>query len=1336
MNAVAVPAEPIPAPPGPFPDPPFARDELLHEVFAATAERFPDRCAVRLIQPNPESPRLNSYTYRELRARAARFAHYLRQRGVRRGDRVLIWLPRSLDQYMAVLGVLEAGAAYVPVDWSLPPERVMYIAEESEAFAIVTEAERCEGFPPNVQAIVPVDAELGDIAAAQPAPLTRAETGATPDDLAYLIYTSGSTGRPKGVMIRHRNICFQIRSEASILGVTEHDRVFAGASLSFDVSVEEMWAAFLNGGELLVGSETLAKAGPDVAQALDEAGVTIWCPVPSLLAVMDHPMPHLRLLNVGGEACPQDLVNRWAGPGRRMLNTYGPTETSVACTWTEMTPGKPVTIGKPLPGFLAWVVDENLQPRRAGEEGELVIAGPAVGAGYLHREELTAEKFVTAPFPGPDGEPVRIYRTGDLVRLDANHDIEFLGRIDTQVKLRGYRIELGEIESVLSEDPAVAQAVVNLYGDPGDEYLAAHLAPRRGTTIDLERIRAELGRRLPAYMHPQVFVVRASLPLLVSGKVDRKALPAPTRAPEPERVLEPPAGADETALLAVWRETFGLPAISVTDDFFLDLDGHSLRAARMVSLARAEPTLASLSIQDLYAAPTIRSLAQRLAERRGEAPPEPLEVEPFHPADPKRRAICVVAQTVALVPIFALNGLQWLLPYLVYIHLSGPTITSRLAALGWAGVIFVVMPPVILLFSVAFKWLVIGRYKPGDYPLWGAYYFRWWLVRRVLDVIPTQYLAGTPGMRIYYRLLGADIGRGAFLNLAQIDAADLVSIGAGAVISEGALLATTAVERGLLRIGRVDIGARAVLGSATVVGRDARVGEGAVLEDLTAVAPGAQIPAHEVWNGSPAVRVGPAAPRKGLAEPGLARRAAVTVGLILAAALLPIAAVLPIAPGLIAMIELDWASSGYSYLALSPALALVYILGMCALTVAAKWLLLGRVKPGVHSVWSGFYIRFWFTRQLNALALELLHPIYATLYVAPWYRAMGARIGRRAEISTATSLVHDLIDIGQESFIADGVMFGGARFEPGAIRLASTRIGRRTFAGNSAVIPAGSDVGDDVLIGVLSKPPPGAAALESGSSWFGCPAIRLPRRQIVAMFNEGSRFKPGKRLYALRLAIEYVRVTLPLTIFVALFSVFLSAVGELDDKPHAVLLIAAFFPALYIGFALAAGLSVIALKWLVIGRYKPTNAPLWSLFVWRSELVTSTYENLAVPLLLEPLRGTPWLNVYLRLMGSRIGKRVFCDTTDITEHDLVSIGDDAALNENAGLQTHLFEDRIMKVSAVDIGARATVGSLAIALYDTTMEAESQLGDLSVLMKGERLPAKSAWEGSPAQPARS
>jgi non-ribosomal peptide synthetase-like protein len=222
---------------------------------------------------------------------------------------------------------------------------------------------------------------------------------------------------------------------------------------------------------------------------------------------------------------------------------------------------------------------------------------------------------------------------------------------------------------------------------------------------------------------------------------------------------------------------------------------------------------------------------------------------------------------------------------------------------------------------------------------------------------------------------------------------------------------------------------------------------------------------------------------------------------------------------------------------------------------------------------------------------------------------------------------------------------------------------------------------------------------------------------------------------ATRLAIEAVRVTLSLALFIAFFSVLLSAVGELDDLRNGGHLILYTFPFLYVGFALACGFSVVLLKWLVMGRYKPTTQPLWSTFVWRTELVTATFENLAVSNLLEPLRGTPWLPAYLRLLGCKIGKRCYMDTTDVTEHDLVKIGDDVALNDFAGLQTHLFEDRVMKVSGVTVGDRATIGSYAIVLYDAEIGEDAQLGDLSVVMKGETLPAGTSWEGSPARLAR-
>ena len=1325
--AVEVPIAPAPAL---RPEEPYARDELLHELFDAKAAQFADRCALRLVGFGAEYDRRTSLTYAELRERSLRLAHQLRTMGIGRGDRVLICLPRGLDQYMAILGILWAGAAYVPVDWGYPKDRIDFIAEDSGAKLILTFHERAAEMA--IETLV-LDDVLGDVAAESAAPLTREETGATPDDIAYIIYTSGTTGRPKGVMIRHSNACHLVRCESAVLALEPTDICYGGFSLAFDMSVETMWTAWFVGAVVLVASDALTKAGPDIAPVLEENGVTIWHVVPSLLTLVEHEMPSLRMLNLGGEACPPDLVARWARPGLTILNTYGPTETTVTATWTEVQPGRRITIGHPLPGYTAWIVDEKLWPVPAGSEGELVLGGPGVGAGYVNRPELTAEKFVMTPFNGPSGAPEPIYRSGDLVRLDAAGEIDFIGRIDTQVKIRGFRVELAEIEAVIAEDPAVAQAVVQLFKDEdGSEFLAAFFVPARGARVDLERIRRTVSERLPNYMRPAAYEQLEAMPTLpASGKVDRKALQRPAARETAEREIVPPATEMEAKLHAVWAEGFAPQPVSVLDNLFEDLGGHSLKAARLVSAARKVPGLEGLSIDDVYAAPTIRGLAARLGDT---GPAERLDETSFHRIAAWKRWLCGAAQTVALVPIFTVAGLQWFFPYLAYSWLAG--YMSRLDALLLSGLSFILIPPAAMFVSIAVKWLVIGRYRAGAYPLWGAYYFRWWFVRRFSDVIATPYIAGTPMIRTYYRMLGAKVGDKAHIGSSIIDAPDLVSIGEDAIVSDYALLATSSVERGWLHLGRADIGDRAHVGAMCVIGRDARMEADAVLDDLSALPAGATIPAGDRWAGSPATPQGRTPAREPRPEVTPLKRSLVTFGLAIAALLLPLFAILPIAPGIVAIIEIDWSTTGYRYLMLEPLLAATYVLLMCVLTVAAKRLLLGKVRPGRYPKASWFYIRYWFLQQINDMALRFVHPIYATLFVGPWYRALGVKVGRRAEISTAAAIVPDLVEIGPESFIADAVLFGAAKVEPGAIRLERTSIGRRTFIGNSALLPTGTHVGDEVLIGVLSKPPEeDKATMNSGTTWFGSPAICLPVRQSVGLFDEGARFNPSKRLVTTRLVIESIRAILSLTIFLSFFSLMLSVVGDISEGPHGWLDILLAFPFLYLAFCIACGLSLAAIKWIVVGRYRATTAPLWSTFVWRTELVTATYENLAVPNLMEPLRGTFWLPAYLRLLGCKIGKRCYIDTTDVTEHDLVEIGDDVAINDLAGLQTHLFEDRVMKVSGIKVEDRATIGSLAIVLYDAEIGADAQLGDLSVVMKGESLPAGTSWEGSPAKLAR-
>jgi non-ribosomal peptide synthetase-like protein len=1306
--------------------PDFLRDELLHEIFQASAERRPTRPALRC--------RGQSMTYGELLRRSQQTARYLRALGVGRGERVVVWMPRGLDMYAVMLGILQAGGTYVPLDPDYPLDRVAYVVRDSGARVLMT-AQALAPEPGAVPCRVVLFAnEAAEMAGQSARPLSRAETGTTPDDCAYIIYTSGSTGRPKGVMIPHRAICHFVRAEGSVLMLQTDDLVFQGSSLSFDMSLEEIWPAWAAGATLLVGTTEMQRAGGDLAPLLAAEGVTVWTGVPTLLALQEPVIPTLRLLNLGGEICPPELVRRWARPGRRILNTYGPTETSITATFAELTPGRPVTIGQPLPNYTARILNEQLEPTAVGEAGELCIGGPGLALGYAGLAELTAERFVPNPRHRPGGPDPRLYRTGDRARITAGGEIEFLGRIDTQVKIRGFRVELSEIESVLVTNGRVKQAVVTLQrAAAGDEMLVAYVVPREDAPYDESAVRAALRRRLPTYMMPAIFEPLAALPMLPSGKVDRRNLPPPTHAAAADRPLVPPETPPERRMFAAWSALFAPASVSIDDDFFLGLGGHSLRAAALVSALRKDPALRHVSMVDVYNHPTVRRLAAHLEATR----PVSNQTKPpaGHAPVPRWRYLaCAAGQAVGLILVYGLFSLQWLIPYLAYAWLYNQEELERPAAIAISLGLFILAIPLMLALGVAAKWLILGRLRPGAYPLWGLTYYRWWLTQRLLDTVPIHYLGGSPLLAVYLRLLGARIGRGVFLGSGAIDAPDCVEIGDDAGFGPDASLSCCTIEAGWLKVGTIRIGRGCQIGTSTTLAINTAMGDGAELDDLSMLPPGHTVPAGEKWGGSPARFCGPTEPGAPVRASDFSRRAFGVgyVGLLL---VFPLFAVLPIFPGMILMTELDQNTDAYQFVLLSPLLAAGFVVSMCLQIAALKWLLIGRVRAKKIPVFSLPYVRHWLADQLMQLSLDVVNPIYATLFLNPWYRLLGVRLGPRAEISTASSISHDLLQVGEESFIADAVSLGAPHIHRGVLSLEATVIGRRTFIGNSAVIPSGTTLGDGVLVGVLSVPPRNPAdARKTDSSWFGTPAVFLPQRQMAGQYDEGSTFRPKRRLILQRLIIECFRVILPLTIVIALTSLLMSVVVDLDDAGWEVYQIALAFPLLYLCYALLIGVFVVAVKWLVIGRYRPIEKPLWNQFVWRSELVTSTYENLAVPFFVDMLRGTPFLPAYLRLLGCRIGRRVFMDTTDITEFDVVRIGDDAALNNDCGPQTHLFEDRVMKISRVDIGDRCTIGAGSIVLYDTRMEADSALGELSMLMKGETLPAGTHWEGSPARPA--
>jgi non-ribosomal peptide synthetase-like protein len=1314
--------------------------QLLHERFERQAQSTPQ--AIALVCGATE------LTYRELDNRANQLAHFLQGRGIGRGDCIGLLLPRSSELYIAILAILKSGAAYVPLEPDYPPERIQYIVSDCNARSVITSGSLAGKLGESNREVLILD-KLESALSSLPVEGPNGSTpGATPSDLCYIIYTSGTTGRPKGVEIEHQSVCHLVDMEKQIFQVRRSDRVYQGFSVAFDASVEEIWLAFNSGASLVVGAEESVRAGAGLSRFLAETGVTVLSCVPTLLSILEADVPSVRLLILGGEVCPSQLIDRWWKPERRIVNTYGPTEATVIATFAECVPGKSVTIGRPLPQYSAFVVDEELRPVPDGQPGELCLGGVGLARGYVGLPELTREKFISF---AENGEPAtRVYRTGDLVRWNDERELEFLGRADTQVKVRGYRVELAEIEAVLMEWPQIKSAAVQVREDsPGLQQIVAYIVCRGNEVLDNESLRGTLRSRLPAYMVPAMFQVLAELPRLASGKLDRKALPRPESIPGHDASdLIPPRTPLERQLAAVWVEFFPGLSLSVRNDFFLDLGGHSLLAARLVSRLRRSSPFEGLSIADLYSHPTIESLAAkfqhfRLAQDPCAHPNKALTGK--SPAIPFwRHFLCGVAQAISLLFVLSFFAIQWLGPYLTYTVLVEEEYSFPVAVLGALSSLVLVYP-CMLLVPIAVKWLVIGRYRPGEYPLWGTYYFRWWLVTTIEAAVPVGYLKGTRFYPWYLRLMGARVGPNVQLHADNFVIYDLLSIGEGTSINADARLAGYTVENGFLRLGSIQIGKRCFIGVRAAICEHTELEDDSALEDLSLLWRGGRIPAGETWGGSPAQKIvaapcGSLNPQHRAPAGGEipAERAHLFVGILQFIGLLvfPVLVVAALFPGIVLMNRLNYIDPYYWYLLLSPLVGMSFVGFLCLEIAAVKWLFLGRVRAGRHSLASGYYVRKWFVDRTMELSLDVLGPLYASVYLIPWYKLLGAKLGKGAEISTASFISPDLLSIGEESFIADNVSLGAPRIRGGFMTIGVNEVGKRSFVGNSALLPPATVIGSNVLIGCLSVPPREPAdALREDSTWLGSPASFLPQRQRSHTFGEETTFDPSVKLRIQRAVIEFVRVITPSTCFIILTSLLFSALLLLHDHFdlfHTLL----FFPWLYVACGCAAGAFAITAKWLLVGRYRPCEKPLWSTFVWRNELLNALHEHLAEPFLIGALTGTPFICWYFRLLGARIGRRVYMETTDFSEFDLATIGDEVALNADCTIQTHLFEDRVMKMSTIDIAPRCAVGAASLVLYDTRMEEGSRLGPLSLLMKGEVLPAGTSWQGIPARSAGS
>nr|WP_035748931.1 Pls/PosA family non-ribosomal peptide synthetase [Arthrobacter sp. 35W] len=1266
----------------------------LVDILLSTAEAFPDATAL--------DDGVRSLSYADLVEAVRAKGRLLHQAGLGAGDRIGVRIPSGTSGlYISILAILLIGAAYVPVDADDPQERADLVFGEAKVAGIIS----------GTDAAVTLTAERSG-------PFSAPRPPKTSDD-AWIIFTSGSTGTPKGVAVAHLSAAAFVDAEARIFLQQEplgpNDRVLAGLSVAFDASCEEMWLAWRHGAALVPAPRALVRTGMDLGPWLISHGITVVSTVPTLASLWPvEALEAVRLLIFGGEACPPELAERLAVADREVWNTYGPTEaTVVACAAPLGGPG-PVRIGLPLDGWDLAVVDANGVPVRKGETGELIIGGVGL-ARYLDPAK-DAEKYA----PMPDFGWERAYRSGDLVVLEAAGLI-FAGRADDQVKLGGRRIELGEIDAALQGLPGVAGAASAVQTTAaGNQILVGYLVPGSDGEPDLAAFRALLGESLPAPLIP-LLALTDSLPTKTSGKVDRHALPWPLPSAGGGDDAGPLLlGPDAQWIVDQWNAVLGGNATSLDADFFAQ-GGGSLAAAQLVSALRQRyPTI---TVADIYSHPRVGALVDLAGESGDTAPAVVRDVR-------RTSRKSQVFQTLMGIPLHILVGMRWL-TYLMVLNnvlalwnvLPGaPTLSWWWVLASWA--VFV-SPLGRMAISVVAARILLRGVEPGTYPRSGRVHLKLWLVEKIADMASAVSLASAPWVPYYARALGAKIGRNVDLHSVP-PVTGMLRLGSGSSIEPEVDLSGWWIDGDNVHIGSISVGANAVVGARSTLMPGTRIGAGAQVAAGSAVL-GKVKPGQQV-SGSPAERVGKAR-HEWPDTTGTGSRLyfplyAAGSGLL---ALIPFASAVAGAAVVAAAIRgaETLSSAGTALLWSVPLAALVWFFGTMMLVLGTVRLLGLGLKEGHFPVRSLVGWQVWATERVLDMARDLLFPIYASLFTPVWLRLLGAKIGKNVEASTVL-LLPKMTTVGEGAFLADDTMIASYELGGGYIHIAPAKVGKRSFLGNSGMTAPGRSVPKNSLVAVLSATP---AKAKAGTSWLGSPPVRL--RRTLVNSDQSRTFEPPTRLKVARALWELCRLV-PTVLTVALAAAVLWTFDYLAVHTGYWIAAALGGVVVMVAGAAAAG-SAVAAKWLLVGRIRAGEHPLWSSFIWRNEVVDGFIEMVAAPWFARAASGTPALVWWLRALGAKIGHGAWCESYWLPEADLVTLGESSTVNRGCVVQTHLFHDRIMAMDAVTLEDGATIGPHGVILPAASIARGGTVGPASLVMRGEVVPAGSYWMGNPVSP---
>jgi non-ribosomal peptide synthetase-like protein len=1300
--------------------------ERLEDLF----EQRCDESAGAIATDGPDG----RLSYAELEVRANQLARYLALRqGVVAGDRLALLFDRPVDNYVAMLAALKLHTAYVPLDRAFPAERIAFILGDAEVRMLLSVSHLAGAFDAAELSapILCLDRVDSEIAGERDVRLEPGERGEPENDLCYVVYTSGTTGRPKGVAVSHASICNFVRVAAEVYGVHSGDRVYQGLTLAFDFSVEEIWVAWMVGATLVPRPAGPPLLGRELSEFLREWRVSALCCVPTLLATLEGELPDLRLLLVSGEPCPPELVARWSRPRRRFLNVYGPTETTVSATWTALHPSRPVTIGVPLPTYCAVVLDPEADRVLAtGELGELGIAGVGLADGYIGRPDLTARAFVPDFIGLPENPSRRIYRTGDLARITAAGEIEHHGRIDDQVKIRGYRIELSEIEAVLCEVPGVAAATVTTCEVAGNIELVAYYCERG--PVDRALALARLREALPAFMVPSYLERLEQLPRMVSGKIDREALPRPSaeRLGDIPRRYVPPANELELTIASELAEVLGLERASTGADFFDELGMSSLAAAGLCSRLRDHAELPPVSLRDLYAHPTVAELAQACRAPEPELGPW-REPELPDPVGTPHYFLCGALQLLVFFAYAAAGalafdrGAAWLLASSGVLEAC-----ARALALGGALVLAMGIAPIVV------KWTLIGRFRPARIRVWSLAYVRFWIVKTLLVANPLPHLLlDTPLYALYLRALGADVSPRALIFSQHLPVCtDLLTIGRDAVILKDSYFNGYRARDGVIEIGPVSVGAgafvgeRAVLDIHTAIERDGQLGHASSLQS------GQTVPAQSCWHGSPARPAGAEVNYRTVPSVALgnARRARYAAGRMLAllAVLGPaeaaIGALLLTHPRLVdrlPLADVAWIPA----LLLAGALVGSLIVVTTVPRAAARALRPGRIYPVYGFRFS--LERLIFRASNNPLLMHLFGDSSAVVH---YLREIGYNLGAVEQTGTnfGVDVHHELptlTTVGAGTIVSDGLSVMNAEFSASAFRVLPVAVGERNYLGNNISFPAAARTGADCLLASRVLVPTSGPVREN-VGLLGSPSFEIPRTRSRAQRFEELANGPERRR-RLRAKARHNLLTAALhlgmlyLIIAGLVWIAWAPMRNWGAGEWGATLASIVTGLLFVILVGIVGERVV----MLVHPVRPKLCSIYERDFWRHE----RYWKAAALTYLHALDGTPFKVLAWRALGARVGRRVFDDGLSIVERPLVVIGDECTFNMGSELQSHTLEDGVFESDFITLGRRCTLGTGALVNHAVELGDGAIIEADSFVIKGSRVRPGARWRGNPA-----